>query len=56
MWLTLATARANAGHFSEAVPAAEKARKLAKDNGDNALLEVIEKQIMNYRLGLAWRE
>ena len=56
MWLTLAAARANAGHFSEAVPAAEKARELAKDNGDNALLEVIEKQIMNYRLGLAWRE
>ena len=56
IWLTVAAARANAGHFSDAVPAAEKALAMANENRDTELAEVIAKQIMNYRLGLAWRE
>lgn len=52
----LAAARAYAGDFSGAVQAAEKACDLATEKGDAAIVETIEKQIMNYRLGLAWRE
>ena len=56
VWQVLAAARANAGDFSGAVRAAEKARDVAKEKADDALAAQIEKQIMSYRMGLAWRE
>ena len=56
VWQVRAAARANAGDFSGAVRAAEQARDLAREKGDEALAAQIEKQIMSYRMGLAWRE
>ncbi len=56
VWQVLAAARANAGDSTGAVQAAEKARDLAKRQGDEALVEQIEKQILSYSMGLAWRE
>ena len=56
VWQVLAAARANAGDSSGAVCAAEKARDLAEEQSDDALVEQIEKQILTYRMGLAWRE
>ncbi len=55
-WDALGAARANAGDSSGAVRAAEKARDLAREKGDDALAAEIEKRIMSYRMGLAWRE
>ena len=56
VWQVAAAARANAGDSSGAVAAAEKARDLARAKGEGALVAEIEKQIMVYRMGLAWRE
>ncbi len=56
VWNVMAAARANAGDFSGAVRAAEKARDLARENKDDALAATIEKHIMSYRMGLALRE
>ncbi len=56
VWDVLAAARANAGDSTGAVRAAEKARDLAKEKKDDALATDIEKRILKYRMGLAWRE
>ena len=56
VWQVVAAARANAGDSTGAVAAAEQARDLAKAKGEDALVAEIEKQIMVYRMGLAWRE
>ena len=56
VWQVRAAARANAGDFSGAVRAAEQARDLAREKRDDGLAALIEKQIMSYRMGLAWRE
>ena len=56
VWNVLAAARANAGDFSGAVQAAEKARELALAINDEDLATALDKRILNYRMGLAWRE
>jgi protein O-mannosyl-transferase len=52
----LGAAHAYAGDFSGAGRAAEKARDLAREKGDDALAEQIDKRILTYRTGLPWRE
>lgn len=56
VWQVLAAARANAGDSSGAVRAAEQARDLAQEKGDKDVVAQLERQIMAYRMGLAWRE
>ncbi len=56
VWNVLAAARANAGDSAGAVRAAEQARDLAREKGDDALAAELEKRILTYRMGLAWRE
>ena len=52
----LGAARAYAGDFSGAGRAAEKARDLARDKGEDAVAAQIDKRILTYRTGLPWRE
>lgn len=56
VWHVLAAARANAGDFSGAVRAAETALDLARKQKEDLLAEMLEKQILGYRMGLSWRE
>jgi tetratricopeptide (TPR) repeat protein len=56
VWQVLAAARANAGDSSGAVRAAEKARDMAREEEDEDLVAQLEKQIITFRMGLAWRE
>ena len=52
----LGAARAYAGDFSGAGRAAEKARDLAREKGEDAVAAQIDKRILTYRTGLPWRE
>ena len=56
VWETLAAARAANGDSAGAVQAAEMARDLARETGEEALVAEIEKRIAAYRMGLAWQE
>jgi len=56
VWETLAAARAANGDSAGAVQAAETARDLAREAGEEALVAEIEKRIAAYRMGLAWQE
>jgi len=56
MAVTLAAAYAEAGRFPEAIRTAERARQLAADSGNAALVEVIDGHISLYRSGRPVRD
>jgi len=56
VWETLAAARAATGDSTGAVQAAEKARDLAREEGDERLAAEIGQRIATYRMGLTWQE
>ena len=56
VWDTLAAARANAGDFTGALAAVEKALDLAREAGALPLVSLLELRREQYRLGKPWRE
>ena len=56
VWDTLAAARANAGDFTGAVVAAERALALAAEAGDSMLATKVQARMETYRAGAPWRE
>ena len=54
--MVLAAADAEAGRFSEAVAAAERARQLAVQHGNNSLADVLATQIKLYQAGTPFRD
>lgn len=55
-WDTLAAARANAGDFAGAVAAVERARELARQNGQWTLKSKLQARLSEYRADKPWRE
>ena len=53
---TLAAAYANAGHWTEAVHWAEKARRFAREQGQAELADRLDERLASYRQGKPWRE
>ena len=53
---TLAAAYANAGHWTEAVQWAEKARQFAQEQGQSKMADRLEERLANYRQAKPWRE
>ena len=56
VWNTLAVARANAGDYTGAIEAAEKALELARASGDVALAERVRSRMALFREGRPYRE
>ena len=56
MAATLAAAYAEAGHFSEAVAAAQRALRLATGQSNAALAGTIEAQLKLYQAGSPFRD
>jgi Flp pilus assembly protein TadD len=56
MIMILAAAYAEAGRFPEAVAAAERARQLAVQQGNNSLADVLDAQIKLYQAGTPFRD
>jgi Flp pilus assembly protein TadD len=54
--MVLAAADAEAGRFPEAVTAAERARQLAVQHGNNSLADVLASQIKLYQAGTPFRD